>query len=189
MEDERIAKTKQQLQQIRNAREYGAMQRQLETFKKTKMDREEEILKLMSALEASRVKLAQHEAEFEELRNHIEQEKAALQEELEAAKRKQEEMEDERKAAGERIERDLLRKYEFIASHVQPAVVPAKDAVCTGCNMNIPPQTYNILYRADSIEICPNCRRIIFLESAIFDGPAEGDSSGGASGEDSGAPS
>ena len=156
------------------------MQRQLETFKKTKMDREEEILKLMSALEASRGKLAQHEAEFEELRKHIEQEKAALQEELEAAKRKQDEMKDERRAAADQIERDLLRKYEFIASHVRPAVVPARNEVCTGCHMNIPPQTYNILYRADTIETCPNCRRIIYLESAVI-----GESSGSSGDDDS----
>ncbi len=167
-EEERIVKTKQQLQQIRNAREYGAMQRQLETFKKTKMDREEEILKLLSALEASRAKLAQHESEFEELRKHIQEEKAALQEELEGARSKQDEMKDERRAATESIERDLLRKYEFIAAHVQPAVVPARSEVCTGCNMNIPPQIYNILYRVDSIESCPNCRRILYLESAVL---------------------
>ncbi len=176
-DEQRIQKTKQQLQQIRNAREYAATHRQLETFKKVKLDREEEILRLMEAVEGSRKRLEQHEKEFEELRAHLEAKKQDLERELEGARQKQEAMEAERQAAASAIRPEVLARYEAVAQKVQPAVVPARHSVCTGCNMNIPPQLYNVLFRVNSIETCPFCLRILYLEAAVF-----GEGEPGASG-------
>jgi predicted nucleic acid-binding Zn-ribbon protein len=46
------------------------------------------------------------------------------------------------------------------------AVVPVKDAVCHGCNVNLPPQLYNELFRCDSLRFCPNCQRIIYIKNS-----------------------
>ena len=44
------------------------------------------------------------------------------------------------------------------------AIVAVQDAVCQGCNMNIPPQVYNELLRYDSLRYCPSCFRIIYWQ-------------------------
>ena len=38
---------------------------------------------------------------------------------------------------------------------------------CRGCNRNIPPQLSIVLQRADSVETCPNCNRIIYSAEAV----------------------
>jgi len=166
-EEQRIAKTKQQLQLIKNAREYAASQRQMEAVKKAKMDREEEIIKLMEAIEGSKQKLAQHEAEFAELKSHLEAEEAELTKAVKKAEARIAAMENERNQAASGIDANVLRHYEIVAGRIEPVVVPARGSVCMGCHMNIPPQLYNILFRANSLEICPSCQRIIYLEAAL----------------------
>jgi predicted nucleic acid-binding Zn-ribbon protein len=56
--------------------------------------------------------------------------------------------------------------------------VAVKNGTCQGCNMNIPPQLYNVLQRGVSIEICPSCSRIIYWEDIMKDPAASGSDSG-----------
>ncbi|NIQ93637.1 MAG: hypothetical protein GWN87_05090, partial [Desulfuromonadales bacterium] len=37
---------------------------------------------------------------------------------------------------------------------------------CLGCNMHLPPQLYNSLFRVDEIRACPQCNRLIYVEDA-----------------------
>jgi uncharacterized protein len=49
----------------------------------------------------------------------------------------------------------------------QPAVVPVQAGSCMGCNMALPPQTYNLLLAADGqLFTCPTCQRIIYHQPA-----------------------
>jgi uncharacterized protein len=43
------------------------------------------------------------------------------------------------------------------------AVVEAKEGNCMGCNMHLPPQLYNTLFRADDVITCPHCQRILVM--------------------------
>jgi len=45
------------------------------------------------------------------------------------------------------------------------AVAPVVNAVCGGCNVNIPPQMFNELQRCDTVKLCPSCQRIIYWPS------------------------
>jgi predicted nucleic acid-binding Zn-ribbon protein len=43
------------------------------------------------------------------------------------------------------------------------AVVEARDGSCLGCNMQLPPQLYNSLFRGDDLITCPHCQRVLVL--------------------------
>jgi len=45
------------------------------------------------------------------------------------------------------------------------AVVITKNELCMGCNMKIPPQSYNQVITSDEIIYCPNCRRMLYIAS------------------------
>ncbi|HEY6106530.1 MAG TPA: C4-type zinc ribbon domain-containing protein, partial [Anaeromyxobacteraceae bacterium] len=73
-----------------------------------------------------------------------------------------------RAEVSKRVDPGLLGKYENIRRRrAGIAVAPVVDATCRGCNRHIPPQLAIVLQRADSIEICPNCQRIIYSASAV----------------------
>lgn len=178
-EQDRIQKTKQQLQQVKNAREYSAMQRQLESAKKAVGDREEEILRVLGALEESKATMKRHEEEFKALEKEILEQKDELEKEIDEAKAKKESMAARRKEACNNIDDKYLRQFERIADRIQPAIVEAVDGVCTGCHMSIRPQQYNVLHSADTFEQCPRCQRFIYLKSAVFDEEDEEETSSG----------
>jgi predicted nucleic acid-binding Zn-ribbon protein len=57
----------------------------------------------------------------------------------------------------------LRSKYEQIFERRGgTAVVEARNGICQGCRMRVPPQLYNELQRHRDIRNCPNCHRIIF---------------------------
>jgi predicted nucleic acid-binding Zn-ribbon protein len=73
-----------------------------------------------------------------------------------------------RAEAAKVVDPGLLRRYEDIKRRrAGIAVAPVIGSTCRGCNRNIPPQLSIVLHRADSIETCPNCNRIIYSSDAV----------------------
>ena len=62
------------------------------------------------------------------------------------------------------------------------AVVAVKDGTCRGCNMKVPPQLYNTIQRGSSLELCPNCHRIIYW-SKLLEGDGQPEDGAGGSGQ------
>jgi len=44
------------------------------------------------------------------------------------------------------------------------AVVPINDSVCQGCYMALPPQQVNEVRKADKLNLCPTCQRILYYK-------------------------
>jgi predicted nucleic acid-binding Zn-ribbon protein len=85
-----------------------------------------------------------------------------------------------------RVKPDVLRRYGTIRMRRGLAVVAVSNGTCLGCHMNIPPQLYNQLQRADAILTCPQCHRIIYWDQLMVEeDPGEGseESSDGDGGE------
>ena len=99
----------------------------------------------------------------------------AAQEELEALARRDAEftarlrdLEARRSEAAKKVDPALLSRYENIKKRrAGVAVCPVIGNTCRGCNRNIPPQLSIVLRRADSLEACPNCHRIIYSAEAL----------------------
>jgi hypothetical protein len=61
------------------------------------------------------------------------------------------------------IEPALIQTYTRIYENRQGlAVVPVMDLSCSGCFVNLTPQTYQETRRNDRIITCSNCNRIIY---------------------------
>ena len=163
-EQDLLQKTKSKLAAVRTSKEYLAIQREFEANRKMTGEREEEVAKLMEAIEKFQTSIASHEEELQELRSHVEQEEAETEKavgELQARAKAQRADRDGMAAA---IPKSAMRKYDAIRRRRGgKAVVPAARGVCTGCNMQLPPQLYNIIQAGDTIEQCPNCQRIVYF--------------------------
>lgn len=165
LEEEQIQKAKVKLQQVRNPKEYMATTRELEQLRKMSGDREEELLKIMEALEKSRASVKQHDAELTELRKQVLEEERQAQEKAAALEM---EVGGARKARDElahRVRPDFLRRYKQIRLKRGLAVVAVRGGTCQGCNMSIPPQLLNQLIRAETLFTCPICHRLIYVEA------------------------
>jgi hypothetical protein len=149
--------------EIKNQKEYEALLREIDAFRRHKNHFEDEVLRSMELLEElGRTRDAARQA-AEQSRKAVEGEVAALEEQMGVLDRQIAEEEEHRRALAREIPPPLLKRYDTIrARRLGLAVVRVVGGVCAGCNMNLPPQLYNVVMRVTSIEACPSCNRILF---------------------------
>ena len=111
--------------------------------------------------------IEQHEADFAALKEHVAGEAKAANEKIAEFDAQIAEERKLRDVAAARVRPDVLKKYSAIRMRRGLAMAPVKNGTCQGCNMNIPPQLFNLLQRGDSIELCGNCNRIIYWDKLL----------------------
>jgi len=172
-QEQRAIAAKQHSAAVKNAKEYMASERELQATRKNAADRGEEVSKLVGAVEQAKTSIEQHEADFLALKEHVASEQKQADEKIAELQKQIAEERKGREVAAGRVRPDVLKKYSAIRMKRGLALVPVKNGTCQGCNMNIPPQLFNMIQRGDSIELCGNCNRIIYWDK-IMEGTGDG---------------
>lgn len=176
VEDEGVKAAKGKLQAAKTAKDFAAANREIDNKRRSIAAREEEVLKVIEAMEATNKRLAEHEADVEKLRAKIGAEEAVLDEKVAELEVKMKEAAAGRDEVVAKIDKRLIAKYEHVLKRRQIAVVPVVDGTCQGCHMKVPPQLNNILARFESVETCPACQRLLYRIELVEDeegAPAE----------------
>lgn len=165
-EDAKMRDRRMRLQRVRNERELQALQREIELGKQANQQLEAESLQLWEAMEALQQQLTAAEEDLKALENEFREDSARQQAEIERLALDIEGTQRERVALAAQIDAALLRRYEQIFERREGlAVVEIREAVCTGCHMNLSPQFFIELQRGDEIRLCPNCHRILYFRA------------------------
>ncbi len=176
-----VARAKAKLTQVKTGKDHMAAQREMEATRKMVGEREEELVKLIDAIGASKKTIEAHEKDVAELRAHVEAEEKSANAIMDEVRGKAAAERSLRDVAAARVRPDVLKRYGAIRIRRGLAVVPVLKGTCQGCHMAIPPQLFNLLQRGNSIETCPTCARIIYWSEIMKDkalerGEADGDS-------------
>ncbi|MDR3357919.1 MAG: C4-type zinc ribbon domain-containing protein [Desulfovibrio sp.] len=159
----RIKKSRNKLMQVANTREYQAMLREMDNMEKMNHSREEEKSTLAEELAAQQLALADMDISHTAIQAELEVKKDGMEEKLAAARGELAKLEKKRLQVSTGIPPGVFTRYEFIRSRLEhPVIVAAKDGVCSGCNIAVPPQIFIDLQRGRQILGCPNCQRLIF---------------------------
>jgi predicted nucleic acid-binding Zn-ribbon protein len=168
-EEEALRKAKSKLQETKNARDFAAASREIDNKRRSISEREEEVLKIIEALEATRRTMEAHDKDVETLRSHISTEEKEITEKVAELERQLSDHEQSRKRLTEKVPKQILGRYETVQRRRGIAVVPVVNGICLGCHMSLPPQLNNILARFETIESCPNCQRLLFRKELMGD--------------------
>jgi predicted nucleic acid-binding Zn-ribbon protein len=168
MERDKVKKWEGRLGEIRTPREYAALSREIDIAKKTNDGQSEQVKELTAqageikrALEAREEELSDREAAAQAAVEDLERKKAAADEKVRA-------LQTRRADAVKQVDPGLLSKYENIKRRrAGVAIAPVVGMTCKGCHRNVPPQLAITLQKANSIETCPNCHRIIYSAEAV----------------------
>lgn len=159
----RIKKSKNKLMMASNTREYHAMMREMDNMEKINRLREDENAALMEEIKRLQDLLASEDEELAGLGTRLDESRANLDKRLDDATKRLDGLMARRKTAGEIVPKPILSRYEFIRARLKhPVIVSVGGGICSGCNILIPPQTYNDLQKGKQIHSCPNCQRLIF---------------------------
>ena len=168
MERDKVKKWEARLGDIKTPREYAALSREIDIARKTNDSQSEQLRQLATtAIELRKVLDTSADA--------LSEKEMAAKEEVDSLSRREadfatrlRELEVRRGEAAKKVDPALLGRYENIKRRrAGIAVCPVVGNTCRGCNRNIPPQLSLVLRRADSVESCPNCNRIIYSAEAV----------------------
>jgi uncharacterized protein len=158
-----LARSKSKSAKARTMREIEAVERELETVRRSIREREEERERLKTAIEQRKAILAQHERELEELAAFAAAEEKATVERIDRLTVEKSEVLSGRKDAVTKISPIILRRYELIRSRRGgAAAAPLKEDTCSGCFMILPPQLANAIRIGETLEQCPRCSRFLY---------------------------
>lgn len=158
-----IARLKNRTGEIKTNTAYFAHLKEIEAAEKQRTAVEDEILGLMEKVEtaekdlsALNARVTEEIAGFEGRRRELELEYAHVDGEIDEKTKAREKL-----AAA--LDPLLLSRYEMVRVQMRgTAVVPARNATCTGCRMRLPPQLFNQVREGRSIIDCPHCHRILY---------------------------
>lgn len=159
-----IKKSEAKLSSVKTNKEYQAFLKEIDDIKEKNSKLEDDMIDFLDRIEAAENTLNTKMAEYSELQTRLNVEKETIQKETEEGKRQLEDLDAQLKTVAAGIDGALLATYNKVKALQNNAIgiVAVIDAVCQGCNMNIPPQMYNELQRGDSLKKCPICDRIIY---------------------------
>jgi predicted nucleic acid-binding Zn-ribbon protein len=163
---ERIAKSKEKLRAVKTNKEYQSSLKEIDDLETINSKVEDEMLKFLDHIEDAEKKVRDVKAEYSKLAGQANAEKSAILDEAEQGKQQLVELNGSRDDVTRSIASELLDIFNQtkVKQKNGVAIVAVTDAVCNGCNMNIPPQMYNELHRFDRLQQCPYCQRIIYLD-------------------------
>jgi len=158
----RTKKSQEKLRAVKTNKEYQSILKEIDDIKAIDSGIEDEMIACLDEMDDAERFLSEKKSEFEQLKDQLGNEKKTVQQESEAGKKKLTELEAEWDKFSREIEPELMKAYLRLREMRGTAVAGVNDAVCQGCHLNIPPQTYNELQRCDSLKFCPHCQRIIY---------------------------
>jgi predicted nucleic acid-binding Zn-ribbon protein len=161
----RRGKAQDKLLAVKTNKEYTAALQEIEGIKQAIRTQEDAILEVMEQTETLKKTLKGTEEVLKKIRAEYSQKKNQLDEDLKIHLEEVEVQKKQRAAQVASLDpRALLDYTKLLEAKNGLAVVAAKNERCLGCNMKIPPQTYNLVITSTDIIHCPSCRRMLYIE-------------------------
>ncbi len=159
-----LKQKEERLHSIKTNKEYQAVLKEIATGKTAVKERETSIAKLLGEAEALKTELAPMEQKLQELRAVLEQERGAIQGQVEERKAKLQTLEAQLNEQLSSLPEDIRHKYLRIQGKRQPPAAKLVDGTCQECFMSVPPQLNIEIRKTQEIHSCPNCHRLLYID-------------------------
>ncbi len=173
--DERYTRSKARLMDISSAKEYNALEKEMEQLKRKVEETREQLDHLKEAIEVYERSISEKEEKILDLRAHIENADHDAEGQITRLGDRITTISAQREAAQKDIKIHIIKRYEFIRNRRDgQAIVAESKGHCEGCFMRIPPQLVIELQRESALIACPSCQRLLIHKDPDTDnGSAE----------------
>jgi predicted nucleic acid-binding Zn-ribbon protein len=150
---------------VRNEKEMRASHDEVESLREEISSVETEVLTLMEQVDAIESQIDGVRKEYKDLEEADHRDVAAEAARIDGLRDDLAAIRTERSAATAGVSAGLLRKYDTVLQRRNGvAVVTVADGrTCGGCHMQVPPQALIEIRRSASVQVCPNCQRILYV--------------------------
>jgi hypothetical protein len=162
---ENIRRSEANMKEIKTNKEYQAVGREIAVARKQVAELEEQILQKITQFDELNGEISTVQATLAELEQNSDQRRSEKQSEIDKLQADINADHMRRDAITNELPANLLKRYKSLREQRRgQAVAIARDGFCQGCNMHLPPQLYNSLFKADDIITCPHCQRVLILK-------------------------
>ena len=163
-EIDNIARSEQRLKDIKTQKEYQAVSKEITTARKLKSELEEQLVEKLARLEEQKSEITALRENLSALEGNIATRKGDVQDAINRLEEGIAQDITDREEIVKGLSASIIRRYTQLREQRRGiAVVEARNGSCLGCNMNLPPQLYNTLFRYDELIVCPHCQRMLVL--------------------------
>lgn len=168
-----LAKLREALNRSKTNKEYAAVLTQLNTDKADALKFEDQVLSALTKVDDLKKQAAEIDARLQKEQTRVaELEQAARDTEQKLAGQISA-LEAQREEATEGIPLEALRLFERACEHhdgegmamIEQPHPKRAEYICSGCYMAVTLESINALQSRDAVITCPNCSRILYLES------------------------
>ncbi len=169
--DANIKKYQKQLEEVRNDREFKALQSEIDLAKLDIQLSEKKVREAKAGLEAKKDGLAVAEAKLEAKQKELDAKKVELQGIIEKTEQEENRLRTQSEKARKGIEERLLKAYDDKTRRTYRnglSVVTVERNSCGGCFNNVPPQVQLEIGVHKKIIACEHCGRILVDHSIAY---------------------
>ncbi|TVR76618.1 MAG: hypothetical protein EA409_13175 [Saprospirales bacterium] len=159
----------EQLKQVKNNREFDALNKEIEYQKLEIQLSEKKIREATGQIEIKQASLDTAEEKRDKRLNNLEVKQKELKEIIKKTEKEETQLLKESEKARKQIDERLMRAYDKIRKSYRNglAVVTIKRDACGGCYNLVPPQLQIEVGLAKKIIVCENCGRILVDEDLL----------------------
>jgi uncharacterized protein len=165
VEQENIRRSETNMKEIKTNKEYQAVGREIAAARKQAAEIEEQTLQRIGLIDDLNKEIASLKDTLAELEQNTSRRRDEKQAEIDKIQQDIDADAARREAITKELPASLVKRYDALRGQRRgQAVAIARDGYCLGCNMNLPPQLYNSLFRGDDLISCPHCQRVLILK-------------------------
>ncbi len=158
-----MKKRQGRLLEVKTNKEYSAILHEMETLREKQSTLEDEILEVLETIDQRTQQVGTRKEKLAKEKEVCEQQKKAREDKLAQIEARLAHLLEDRSKRISHIDKALIQTYMRIYENRQGlAVVPVKNACCSGCFVTLTPQSYQEAKRNDRIITCANCNRILY---------------------------
>lgn len=162
---EEIKKLRQQMQSVRNQKEYSAALNSIDSFQKALTQAEDRLLAKLEGVEEAKKRLEAAAPRWKEIEDRYEAINAKWQEEKKGLEERLSALQYEQKFLEKDLPVPLLSLFQKMLKLRQgQAVVPVEANSCSGCHILLRPQQYADIAKGESLVRCDQCQRFLYAK-------------------------
>jgi predicted nucleic acid-binding Zn-ribbon protein len=160
-----IQRSETNMKEIKTNKEYQAVGREIAAARKQVTELEEQVLQKITQLDELNTEIAGCQETLAELEENTEQRRSEKQVEIDKVQQDIDADCVRRDVITKELPANVVKRYDNLrAQRRGHAVAVARDGFCQGCNMHLPPQLYNSLFKCEELITCPHCQRMLILK-------------------------
>lgn len=172
----RVAKLREQMNSVRNNKEYSAMLVEVNTLKDEKSRLEDLALGKLTAADGLKARLTEVTAQADNQAKLVEAAKAEVQSAKEEVGVQLDDTIAKRDAAAAEVPADILSTFNRLADHYDGETLGEieeqdrrrREYTCGGCYMELPIERVNaLMMKPDQLVTCPSCNRFLFIKQDL----------------------